>query len=144
MIFYVIGPHIQAWASGWGVLDPTNQKLQAKTLQTVNVRTMTNPQCEFYYEQNGSVTDSMICAKSYVGGDACYGDSGGPFVNDNDELIGVVSWGKSCAKDQWPGVYARLSSAINWIYANTQDSKYCEKPIRRPRRRNDKMMKWDN
>ena len=53
------------------------------------------------------------------------------------------SWGKSCAKPQWPGVYARLSSAIDWIYTNTQDSTFCDKPSRRPRRRNDKMMKFN-
>ena len=80
--------------------------------------------------------------------DACFGDSGGPFVNDNDEIIGVISWGKSCGKAQWPGVYARLSTAIDWIYRNTQDSTFCGK--HQPRRyrattsrRNDKMMKWN-
>ena len=64
---------------------------------------MTNRQCEIFYNDNGSVTDSMLCAKSYSGGDACFGDSGGPFVNGQDEIIGVVSWGRSCAKPQWPG-----------------------------------------
>jgi len=143
--FQYIGPHVQGWASGWGVIDPdSSTRVQAKKLQTVNVFTITNPQCEVHYTKNGEVTDAMLCAKSYSGGDACYGDSGGPFVNDNDELIGVVSWGKSCAKSQWPGVYARISSAINWIYANTLGSTFCEKPSRRPRRRNDKRMKFDN
>jgi trypsin len=101
---------------------------------------MTNRDCEAHYGFNGSVLDSMLCAKSNVGGDACFGDSGGPFVNDQDEIIGVVSWGKSCAKPQWPGVYARISTAISWIYSNTLDSRFCDKPDRRPRRRNDKMI----
>ena len=137
-----VGVDVQGWASGWGLLDPDNKRAQATKLQSVDVFTMSNRRCEILYEDNGSVTDSMLCAKSYSGGDACYGDSGGPFVNKEDELIGVVSWGKSCAQPQWPGVYSRVSTALDWIYDNTRDSIFCEKPDRRPRRRNDKMMSF--
>jgi len=136
-----IGPNVQGWASGWGVIDPNNKAVQAKKLQKIDVYTMPQRECEDYYDNDGSVTDTMMCAKSYKGGDSCYGDSGGPFVNNDDEIIGVVSWGKSCAKPQWPGVYARISSALNWIYSNTQDSTFCERLDRRPRRRNDKKMR---
>jgi len=141
VFFYFLGPDVEGLASGWGVLDPNNKNIQATKLQSVHVHTMTQRQCEIFYDNDGSVTDSMMCAKSYSGGDACYGDSGGPFVNGDDEIIGVVSWGKSCAKPYWPGVYARISTALDWIYSNTQDSTFCPKPDFRPSRRNDKMMK---
>ena len=142
--YHFIGPDVQGWASGWGVTNPdSKQRRPSKTLQSIDVFTMTNRQCEIFYNDNGSVTDSMMCAKSNSGGDACFGDSGGPFVNNQDEIIGVVSWGRSCAKPQWPGVYSRLSTAMDWVYDNTRDSTFCEKPNRRvPRRRNDKMMKF--
>ena len=135
------GPDVQGWASGRGVLDPNNKAVQATKLQRVDVLTMPQSECDNLYNRDGSVTDSMLCAQSNSGGDACYGDSGGPFVNNDDEIIGVVSWGKSCAKRQWPGVYARISTALKWIYSNTQDSTFCQKLDRRPRRRNSKLMK---
>ena len=139
-----IGPGVKGWASGWGVVDPEDQKVQADKLQVVSVFTMTNNDCENFYDNVGSVTDSMLCAKSFLGGDACFGDSGGPFVNQENELIGVVSWGKSCARPYWPGVYSRVSTAIDWIYDHTQDSEFCDKPDNRPRRRNDKQIHFTN
>ena len=41
--------------------------------------------------------------------DACFGDSGGPFVMRDPssgawEQVGVISWGKSCADEKWPGM----------------------------------------
>ena len=65
----------------------------------------------------------MLCA-SYrgVGGkDACQGDSGGPFVcnhNGNAVIAGVVSFGDGCAKPNKPGVYARVTTALDWIKNN--------------------------
>ena len=53
------------------------------------------------------------------GKDSCQGDSGGPIVkiDENGDHIqcGVVSWGYGCADMAYPGVYARVSSAIPWI-----------------------------
>ncbi|KAL7517701.1 hypothetical protein ACHAWX_002600 [Stephanocyclus meneghinianus] len=60
----------------------------------------------------------MICAFD-SGKDSCQGDSGGPLIipgasADTDTLIGVVSWGSGCARE-YPGVYARVSKAYEWI-----------------------------
>ena len=55
-----LGHGIQGWASGWGVLDPNNKKVQAKKLQTVDVHTISNRECEKFYGFSGSVTDSML------------------------------------------------------------------------------------
>ena len=44
------------------------------------------------------------------------GDSGGPLVDTrNNILVGVVSWGTGCSLAGYPGVYARVSAASEWI-----------------------------
>ena len=97
-------------------------------LQYVRVPAITNAQCNTAY--GGSITDAMICA-GYpgVGGkDACQGDSGGPFVcNDNGNAViaGVVSWGNGCALANFPGVYARTTTALSWIQSNMVSHKIC-------------------
>lgn len=48
--------------------------------------------------------------------DSCYGDSGGPLFDKNTStIVGIVSWGISCGLANYPGVYARISSALPWI-----------------------------
>jgi len=107
---------VLATVTGWGTLSSGGN--QPTALQEVDVTVTTNAVCNQAY---GSITANMICAAD-SGKDSCQGDSGGPLIapeNGRQALIGVVSWGRGCAFDGWPGVYARVTEKMDWILANT-------------------------
>jgi len=66
--------------------------------------------------------DQMFCAGAWEGGaDSCQGDSGGPIVkihNDKATLVGVVSFGKGCARPKLPGIYSDVRYYMDWIAQN--------------------------
>ena len=120
--------------AGWGVVNE-EKKTTASVLQHVEVKYITNKQCEDIdgflpghlqlISQKGIISDAMMCAKD-KDEDACQGDSGGPLVilgkseiGQDDLLVGVVSWGLGCAHEKFPGVYARVSHEIGWIAKET-------------------------
>jgi len=107
---------VLATVTGWGTLSSGGS--QPIVLQEVDVTVTTNAVCNNAY---GSITANMICAAD-SGKDSCQGDSGGPMIapeNGRQALIGVVSWGRGCAFEGFPGVYARVTEKMNWILANT-------------------------
>ena len=70
---------------------------------------------------NSEITNNMVCAGDSNGGeDSCQGDSGGPLIMTNSdgdyELIGIVSWGYGCAEPNYPGVYSKIHSRLNWFF----------------------------
>ncbi|XP_031771471.1 trypsin-2-like [Apis florea] len=63
----------------------------------------------------GVSTKFHLCAGVLEGGkDACQGDSGGPLLCKGIQ-IGIISWGKGCARPNSPGVYCRLDLYLDWI-----------------------------
>lgn len=57
-----------------------------------------------------------ICVMTEGGTGACRGDSGGSLIDlEKNQVCGVVSWGKPCARGK-PDVYTRVSGPNrNWI-----------------------------
>jgi len=123
-----------AVVTGWGV---TEDGTTSDYLREVDVTVMTNSECNTAYTSTGySITQQMICAaeaNNLGGKDACGGDSGGPMITketgssgavpgQNYELIGVVSWGYGCAHKDYPGVYARVTTLMDWIQEKTVGS----------------------
>ncbi|XP_075168793.1 trypsin zeta-like [Haematobia irritans] len=103
--------------TGWGTTQSGGYA--SDQLLAVNVPIVSNERCDDYYAVGfgpGRITDSMLCAgvEGEGGKDACQGDSGGPLVV-NGELAGIVSWGRSCALGDYPGVYASVAYLYDWI-----------------------------
>lgn len=99
---------------GWGALSEYNNR-ESNQLRTVRVPLVTRKRCSDMYRVDGStITKTMFCAGDLKGKDACFGDSGGPAVFQN-QLCGVVSWGVGCARTNFPGVYTSIKSVRNFI-----------------------------
>jgi secreted trypsin-like serine protease len=94
---------VAGWGAtrGGGPLSPV--------LRDVRVPVIKQEDCQEAYPD---LDDSSICAGYPNGGkDACQGDSGGPMFemrNSSVLLIGLTSYGKGCAREDYPGVYTRI------------------------------------
>ena len=99
---------------GWGHLSEGG--LASNTLQEVSVPTVPHILCKNSYS---NLTENMLCAGEQQGGkDSCQGDSGGPLIkkiNNKWTQVGVVSFGIGCARENYYGVYTRVSNFSNWI-----------------------------
>ena len=92
-----------------------------ETLQEATVLALADENCRKAYGKDyisGNIThpSAMMCAGVGAGGvDACHGDSGGPLLDQNNVLMGLVSVGEGCGVEGKPGVYARIEPALDWI-----------------------------
>lgn len=104
-VLTVIGMGLQSENDIWG----------SDFLMKTTIRQIPDVECRRMYPK-WLRTDSMFCAGVLHGGkDSCQGDSGGPIVDTQGVVVGLVSWGKGCARQNNPGVYAKLSSSRVWI-----------------------------
>lgn len=115
------GTPIMSTVAGWGTTSEGSYSLP-NLLQRVDVPLVSATSCAKSYPK---ITDRMICAGYTDGGkDSCQGDSGGPLVAKADDgqtyLIGIVSWGRGCARAGYPGVYSKVNAGYDWIMENSK------------------------
>jgi secreted trypsin-like serine protease len=120
-----LAPRRKGRVSGWGQI--AEDKAKSVQLRYVDVPVVEQKKCAENYSkgtQKKIVTPNMLCAGSDLSdqGDACFGDSGGPFIvpdaNGNKfKLAGTVSWGTGCSRAGLYGVYTRMPNYIPWIEA---------------------------
>ncbi|XP_077056689.1 hyaluronan-binding protein 2 [Siphateles boraxobius] len=107
----------QCTISGYGATE--KEHAASPQLMDAKVLLISQKRCMSRNVYGNRMDDSMMCA-GYMQGkiDSCQGDSGGPLVCQKDDthyIYGVVSWGDSCGKKNRPGVYARVTTFIDWI-----------------------------
>uniref|UniRef100_A0A8C5LKE0 Transmembrane protease serine n=1 Tax=Jaculus jaculus TaxID=51337 RepID=A0A8C5LKE0_JACJA len=114
-------PQTSVFVTGFGsIVDdgPTQNKLRQARVETIGTDV-----CNRKDVYDGLITPGMLCAGFMEGKvDACKGDSGGPLVYDNRDIwyiVGIVSWGQSCALPKKPGVYTRVTKYRDWIASKT-------------------------
>ncbi|KAH8321714.1 hypothetical protein KR074_012508 [Drosophila pseudoananassae] len=102
-----------ATVTGWGYTSPDGAL--ADDLQTVQLQIIERGLCasDKYGYGWDFVGEETICASS-AAGDSCTGDAGGPMVA-NKVLVGIVSWGYTCADENYPSVYADVAKLRTWI-----------------------------
>ncbi|XP_025242239.1 transmembrane protease serine 11F [Theropithecus gelada] len=114
-------PKTSVFVTGFGsIVDdgPIQNKLRQARVETISTDV-----CNRKDVYDGLITPGMLCAGFMEGKiDACKGDSGGPLVYDNHDIwyiVGIVSWGQSCALPKKPGVYTRVTKYRDWIASKT-------------------------
>ncbi|XP_046335169.2 uncharacterized protein LOC124117379 isoform X2 [Haliotis rufescens] len=97
-------------------------------LREVSIPYVNRPVCERSAKSvNTSFTSGMICAgySRRMRGDACHGDSGGPYVMEYGGRwiqVGIVSWGVGCDQENQYGYYTHVSRYYDWILDNSIES----------------------
>jgi len=105
---------------GWGLTKEGDSNSASVILRKAKLNYIRNYICGLAYGYS-HIKKSMMCAFSEQKKGPCNRDSGGPLIiqhengPEKDLLIGLVSWGETCGSSKYPGVYARVSSAYEWI-----------------------------
>ncbi|KAH1021480.1 hypothetical protein HUJ04_010987 [Dendroctonus ponderosae] len=104
---------------------PSNCKINergdtSQVPQKIAVPVWSREQCYNSGYGEHKISGNMFCAGYQEGRiDACQGDSGCPLQLSNHlgdmELIGVVSWGRGCARPNLPGIYTKVANYLHWI-----------------------------
>ncbi|KAF3857709.1 hypothetical protein F7725_010910 [Dissostichus mawsoni] len=108
--------------SGWGK-EEMNSSTFSSALNVINIPVVERDLCTQH--MSNTITENVLCA-GVLGQrqDACEGDSGGPMVTlyrDTWFLLGLVSWGEGCGRQDKLGIYTKVSNYNQWIQGIRDD-----------------------
>jgi len=112
-------------AAGWGRINPNGHDT-AEALQQVVAPAQSASTCSNSW-RSAYIENQMVCAGSLQGDSGtCQGDSGGMLACDDNgswKLYGTTSFGVAgtCLEEGKPGIFARVSSYIDWVNQNVQE-----------------------
>ncbi|XP_066591877.1 soluble guanylate cyclase 89Da-like [Prorops nasuta] len=118
---------------GWGRTGESQPV--SDELRKVSLPILSEEECEQAGYQKDRITENMFCAGFLEGErDACFGDSGGPLhvqgTSGQLEVIGIISWGRGCARPNFPGIYTKLNNYLGWLKDQLADECVCPPPGR--------------
>ncbi|MEM7499611.1 MAG: serine protease [Pseudomonadota bacterium] len=111
--------------NGWGRTSEGGPF--SPTLKTVRLPYSDQFACQDHHGRIGlDVTEGSFCAGFITGGaDSCNADSGGGaifkrtrtdgFAQEQNMLVGVVSWGVGCARYGLQGIYTDVLPHVHWL-----------------------------
>ncbi|XP_020278718.1 trypsin 3A1-like [Pseudomyrmex gracilis] len=119
---------------GWGRTG--EHKPLSDELRRVNVPILSMEECALAGYAKDRITENMFCSGFLQGEfDACFGDSGGPLlvkgVHGQLDVIGLVSFGRGCARPSFPGIYTKLTNYIDWFKDHLHGECVCHRPHQR-------------
>ena len=107
-------------AIGWGFTSDVSV-LSTSLMETLLIR-LSDEECQTFHESKGLGEKPVdhFCAGDATGADTCRGDSGGPLLKGDSEVVGITSYGASDAKcgsveGNSTGVYTSTSYWRPWI-----------------------------
>lgn len=116
---------------GWG---HGSSYVGHQLLHRAQLATVDKQQCESIWKYDMTCHH---CAGNETA-DACYGDSGGPLLDEDNTILGIVSYGSSetCASTTHPTVFVDVGCYLGWILsyveseASQEDSCECTSDYR--------------
>ncbi|KAH8300252.1 hypothetical protein KR044_012101, partial [Drosophila immigrans] len=115
----------QCYATGWGRRLPGSSRNE-HLLKRIDLPLVSRAECQAMLRitrlgPRFRLRPSFLCAGGIQGQDTCEGDGGSPLFctmpgeMNRYRMVGIVSWGIDCAKEDVPAVYANVPFLRNWI-----------------------------
>ncbi|KAL9895443.1 lectizyme isoform 1-T2 [Glossina fuscipes fuscipes] len=103
---------------GWGNMSMTRQPRYPHKLQKADMPILDYQLSEEILNASGmQLHETNLCTGPLTGGvSICTADSGGPLMQMDHTIVGIVSWGKRpCGQKNSPSVFVRVSAFSDWI-----------------------------
>ncbi|XP_034485149.1 chymotrypsin-2 [Drosophila innubila] len=98
--------------AGWGTT--TAEGSRSQYLQQSQGNYLSVDKCRTALGETEDVDLGHVCVQMEKGKGICYGDTGGPLINSQGQLVGIGNWGVPCGRG-YPDVYARVPFYHDWI-----------------------------